>query len=266
MKIYAQNKLDAANGWLTRGLVAYVPDVGLRRNVAQLTLVGGSHDQSMLHESPVFLADGPTMWAGAWWRAPVGYSLRPTRGYEGFEWKLMLFSVADSAGKGRLMVNAEGTDGHLRAYVEGYDEIRPGVPNPNRLLLDTASPLPLDGGWHLVEVQIDRESTNMGRVRLWLDGKLVGDARGMTGYSPFVLAQVGAYSNGGTDKDEAFFLRDVVIADERILGAVVVPGDPTLPSKPPVVTEAEQIALALEGFTKQFAELARRVRALSVAR
>lgn len=253
MKIYAENKLDAANGWPTRGIISYVPDGD--RKIAQLSLVAGAHDQSILHESHSFRADGATFWAGAWWRFPQGYSWEGAPGYEGREHKLMLVSVEDGRGRGRLMVNAEGQDGHLRAYVEGFDG------DPNRLLLDTTSPVPLDGLWHYVEVQMDRDAAGMGRARLWLDGKLVGDRIGTTGNSPFCMVQVGAYVNQGSDVAKSFNCRDFVCADVRLPGSVT---PPVPPIKPPPVTEPELIARELEAMSKHALELADRVRKLHV--
>ncbi len=250
--IYAQNKFDAANGWPTRGLISYVQDAG--RLVAECSLVGGSHDQSVLHESGVFRAAGPTMWAGAWWRFPVGYSWEGAPGYAGREHKLMLFSVEDGRGRGRLMVNAEGSGGNLRAYVEGFDGEGP-------LLLQTDTPLPLDGGWHLVEVQIDREESGQGRARLWLDGKLAGDGRGMTGNSPFCRVQVGAYVNQGAAQAQSFCLRDFACADVRIIGPVQ-PTDPQ-PPKPPQLSVYELAARDLEKLSENALNIARRVRAMA---
>lgn len=249
MKIYAVNALDAANGWPTRGLVEYVQDGA--RKVAQLSLVAGQYDQSVLHESHGFRADGPTMWAGAWWRFPVGYSWDGAPGYAGREHKLMLFSVEAKDGKGRLMVNAEGSDGHLRAYVEGFDS------EPNRLLLDTETLVPLDGRWHFIEAQMDRDAAGHGRVRLWLDGRLAGDAMGTTGNSPFCLVQVGAYVNQGAAKAQSFRVRDFICADERMIGPTPQPQP-----EPPKPKPGPDLAAARTAIQDALAALDRASKAL----
>lgn len=209
----------------------------------RFSLTGGRTQQSVFVEK-TFNYNDSILYLSAWWRFPLGFSFTGAQGTDSTEHKL--FAVFTSDGVGRVLVNlrGSGTSPVLQTHLERLDPYPPGVSQWS------STPWPPDGLWHRVEVELLRDPS-VGRIRVWLDGRLVIDQSGRTcgpDRSPVTAVQVGAYSNQGSNVNQFFFVDDVTIGTEPrsvVVTPVPVPTPPPTFDPPPALEILLQLNLDL---------------------
>lgn len=178
----------------------------LRANVVQQSVLWG---KGLNH-------GGPQFYTGAWYRFPAGYSWNAAPGWvdpetgqpRSTEHKMFIINVGDNVGRVLVNLRGNGNSPTLQTHFERL-EGRGGISKFSQ------TRWPTDGGWHHLEVLIDRVSGTNGRARIWLDGNPVLDERGAvcgSPCSPVVDVAIGAFVNQGADRRETFLVDDVVLA------------------------------------------------------
>ncbi len=234
MTIFATHKLINNGTWPTRGVISYhVADDG--RTYGRVHL-GTGIQQSGLWETPRFHSPRD-LYLAANFRFPRDFTWANPAYRETLEHKLLIGDTANERGQGRLLVNLRGSGSapHLQAYVQGFDT--QGFGGYGRIMVEPIAPWPLDGLWHRLEAWLTRDESGVGRLRIWLDDRVVCDATGSAGTAPFIDAQFGAYVNQGSARPQFFDVGDLIAADVRT-PFIVVPVPPDRPPTPPSDREA----------------------------
>ncbi len=161
---------------------------------------------------------GDDIYAKAHWRFPIGYSFsKSSVCVQSTDLKALFFETESNTH--RCFVNFRQGSGDRAdiAFICGEA--------PGGFVYGTGAKIVADGKWHSIQVHMSRKS-GQGRVQIWHDGRkfIDQDYPFCSGPCPRINAvKVGAYSNYSPIKTQSFFVDDVSVATNRILGSPMIP-------------------------------------------
>lgn len=225
-----------------KGRTSY-PTTGCRSGArcGAKTLGAGSEQQSVFWAKE-FNYSGPELYVSYWIRFPQGFTWDGARGSQSHFGKMLIVNTSDSVGRMHVVLTDKGTSPRFFITAERTD------PKPPGIVRYTDEHWPTDGAWHHVEFEAARRpGDNGGRMRVWLDDRVVVDEKGRVcnpdggPCSPVVNVELGAYYNQGSPKPQTFYMDDIsVVAGTRADATGGAPDPSPGPKRPDIAAALDR--------------------------